>query len=173
MRTWLSAGRLGSDGGPSTAPLPCRAGRPIARSSPILSRWRQVPPDVDPSAAHRPSYPLGRLCALGEEVAAIARAGADYVHVDVMDGHFVPNISFGATVMRAVRGATTLPFDVHMMISPADPYLADFAAGGADIITVHAEAGPHLHRYVQAIRALGKKAAWRSTPLPRCLRFSM
>lgn len=105
-----------------------------------------------------PSILSADFARLGEEVAAIARAGADYVHVDVMDGHFVPNISFGATVMRAVRGATTLPFDVHLMISPADPYLADFAAGGADIITVHAEAGPHLHRSVQAIRALGKKA---------------
>lgn len=105
-----------------------------------------------------PSILSADFARLGEEVAAIAAAGADYVHVDVMDGHFVPNISFGATVMRAVRGLTTLPFDVHLMISPADPYLADFAAGGADIITVHAEAGPHLHRSLQAIRALGKKA---------------
>lgn len=105
-----------------------------------------------------PSILSADFARLGDEVAAIARSGADYVHVDVMDGHFVPNISFGATVMRAVRGATTLPFDVHLMISPADPYLADFAAGGADIITVHAEAGPHLHRSLQAIRALGKKA---------------
>ncbi len=105
-----------------------------------------------------PSILSADFARLGEEVAAIAAAGADYVHVDVMDGHFVPNISFGATVMRAVRGVTRLPFDVHLMISPADPYLADFAAGGADIITVHAEAGPHLHRSLQAIRALGKKA---------------
>lgn len=105
-----------------------------------------------------PSILSADFARLGEEVAAIAAAGADYVHVDVMDGHFVPNISFGATVMRAVRGVTRLPFDVHLMISPADPYLADFAAGGADIITIHAEAGPHLHRSLQAIRALGKKA---------------
>ncbi len=105
-----------------------------------------------------PSILSADFARLGEEVAAIAAAGADYVHIDVMDGHFVPNISFGATVMRAVRGVTRLPFDVHLMISPADPYLADFAAGGADIITVHAEAGPHLHRSLQAIRALGKKA---------------
>ena len=95
---------------------------------------------------------------LGEEVAALAAGGADYIHIDVMDGHFVPNISFGALVMAGIRKVTTLPFDVHLMISPADPYLAEFASAGADIITVHAEAGPHLHRSLQAIRALGKKA---------------
>jgi len=91
-------------------------------------------------------------------VRAIDEAGADYIHIDVMDGHFVPNISFGAPIMKAVRGVTGKVFDVHLMIAPTDPYLADFAAGGADIITVHAEAGPHLHRSLQAIRALGKKA---------------
>ena len=105
-----------------------------------------------------PSILSADFARLGAEVKAIAEGGADYIHVDVMDGHFVPNISFGAPVMKAVRGVADKVFDVHLMIAPADPYLADFAKGGADIITVHAEAGPHLHRSLQAIRALGKKA---------------
>lgn len=105
-----------------------------------------------------PSILSADFSRLGDEVAAIVAGGADYIHIDVMDGHFVPNISFGAPIMKAVRGVTDKPFDCHLMISPADAYLADFAKGGADIITVHAEAGPHLHRSLQAIRALGKKA---------------
>lgn len=105
-----------------------------------------------------PSILSADFARLGDEVRAIDAAGADYIHVDVMDGHFVPNISFGAVVMKAIRAVTAKPFDVHLMISSADAYLADFAIGGADIITVHAEAGPHLHRSLQAIRALGKKA---------------
>ena len=105
-----------------------------------------------------PSILSADFARLGADVVAIDAAGADYFHVDVMDGHFVPNISFGATVMKAIRGVTTKPFDVHLMIAPTDPYLADFANAGADIITVHAEAGPHLHRSLQAIRALGKRA---------------
>ncbi|MFP9137921.1 ribulose-phosphate 3-epimerase [Devosia sp. XGJD_8] len=105
-----------------------------------------------------PSILSADFSRLGEEITAIAEAGADYIHVDVMDGHFVPNISFGPLVMASVRKFTTLPFDVHLMIAPVDPYVAAFARAGADIITVHAEAGPHLHRTLQAIRAEGKKA---------------
>jgi ribulose-phosphate 3-epimerase len=91
-------------------------------------------------------------------VRAIDEAGADWIHVDVMDGHFVPNLSFGPLVMKSIRSATTKPFDVHLMIAPVDPYLEAFAEAGADTITVHAEAGPHLHRSLQTIRALGRRA---------------
>ena len=105
-----------------------------------------------------PSILSADFSRLGEEVKAIVDGGADYIHVDVMDGHFVPNISFGAPVMKSIRSVTDRVFDVHLMIAPADPYLVDFAKAGADIITVHVEAGPHLHRSLQAIRALGKKA---------------
>ena len=105
-----------------------------------------------------PSILSADFSQLGAEIEAIDKAGADYIHVDIMDGHFVPNISFGPLVMASVRKVTQKPFDVHLMISPADPYLAAFAKAGADIITVHAEAGPHLHRSIQAIKAEGKKA---------------
>jgi ribulose-phosphate 3-epimerase len=105
-----------------------------------------------------PSILSADFARLGDEIAAIDAGGADYIHVDVMDGHFVPNISFGPLVMASVRKRTSKPFDVHLMIAPVDPYIAAFAKAGADIITVHAEAGPHLHRTLQAIRAEGKKA---------------
>lgn len=105
-----------------------------------------------------PSILSADFARLGEEVAAVTKAGADYIHVDVMDGHFVPNITIGPQVVKALRPHSDLPFDVHLMIAPADPYIADFAAAGADIITVHPEAGPHLHRTLQLIKSHGKKA---------------
>src|SRR6202021_1836929 len=104
-----------------------------------------------------PSILAADFAKLGEEVRAVDAAGADWIHVDVMDGHFVPNISFGPDVMKSVRGYTKKPFDVHLMIAPCDPYLEAFAKAGADGITVHVEAGPHIHRSLEAIRALGKK----------------
>ena len=105
-----------------------------------------------------PSILSADFASLGAEISAISDAGADWIHVDVMDGHFVPNITIGPAVVKAVRKTTTLPFDVHLMISPVDPYIEKFAAAGADIITAHIEAGPHAHRTLQHIKSLGLKA---------------
>ena len=113
---------------------------------------------MQPAPLITPSLLAADFAKLGEEVRAVTAAGADWLHLDIMDGHFVPNISFGPGLIKALRRHTTIPFDVHLMIAPVDPYLQAFADAGADLISLHPEAGAHLHRSLQTIRDLGKKA---------------
>ena len=111
-----------------------------------------------------PSILSADFARLGEEVEAVSEAGADFIHIDVMDGHFVPNITIGPVVVKAIRGHSKKPFDCHLMIAPADHYIAGFAEAGADIISIHPEAGPNPHRTLQLIRSLGKKAGYVLNP---------
>jgi ribulose-phosphate 3-epimerase len=111
-----------------------------------------------------PSILSADFATLGEEVRAVTEAGADFIHIDIMDGHFVPNITIGPEVVKALRPHSALPFDVHLMISPVDAYVPAFAAAGADIISIHPEAGPHVHRTVQLIKSHGKKAGLALNP---------
>ncbi len=119
-------------------------------------------PEAETPVRIAPSILAADFAQLGAEVRAVAEAGADWIHIDVMDGHFVPNITIGPAVVKALRPHCDLPFDVHLMISPADPMLEGFAEAGADIISLHPEAGPHLHRSLQTIRGLGKEIGWSS-----------
>ncbi len=115
-------------------------------------------PPAHPAVRIAPSILAADFARLGEEVRSVEKAGADFIHIDVMDGHFVPNLTIGPGAVKALRPHSKLPFDVHLMIAPVDPFVPEFAAAGADIITVHPEAGPHLHRTVQLVRSLGKQA---------------
>jgi len=151
--------------GPSTTRMPTgRCPSPVwalelrAWRAPFSSPPRSFLPISPSSILISASILSADFAKLGDEVRAVDAAGVDWIHIDVMDGHFVPNITLGPQMVKAIRPHTNKPLDVHLMIAPVDPYLEAFAEAGADLMTVHAEAGPHLHRTVQAIKALGKKA---------------
>jgi ribulose-phosphate 3-epimerase len=131
--------------------------RSLARESQRLLGTRHAPLMPNPVRI-APSILSADFARLGEEVRAVADAGADWIHIDVMDGHFVPNLTIGPSVIKALRSHASIPFDVHLMISPVDPFVRDFVEAGADAITVHPEAGPHLHRTIQLIKNGGKRA---------------
>jgi ribulose-phosphate 3-epimerase len=122
-----------------------------------LRPFPDTKPEMQQAIRIAPSILSADFARLGEDVRAISAAGADYIHIDVMDGHFVPNLTIGPGVVKALRPYSALPFDVHLMIAPVDPYIPEFAAAGADIITVHPESGAHLHRSLQLVKSLGKK----------------
>ena len=139
-------------------PVPGLAAFPTPSPLARTARMPAASPTPPPAVRIAPSLLAADVARLGEEVRAIEAAGADWLHLDIMDGHFVPNISFGPGLVRGLRPHCSLPFDVHLMIAPADPYLAAFAEAGADLISLHPEAGPHLHRSLQTIRGMGKQA---------------
>lgn len=145
------------NGKPPAAPS-SRRDRRLEPEAMTESETKKAAPWPPKGVVLAPSLLAADFARLGDEVDAIAAAGADWLHLDIMDGHFVPNISYGPVVLQALRSRTRLPFDVHLMISPVDPYIPAFAEAGADHVTVHAEAGPHLHRSLQLVRSLGMRA---------------